>query len=93
MAKVLGAMLRNAGGGLLARAGWESVMSRGVQTAPALRLLGHKWQHTRSAVMCSMQHFHKYLHLLISFYVFQATDNDVGSYGKVSYFFSDDPDR
>ncbi|KAK2512970.1 hypothetical protein Q9233_015860 [Columba guinea] len=25
--------------------------------------------------------------------VWQATDNDVGTYGKVSYFFSDDPDR
>lgn len=23
----------------------------------------------------------------------QATDNDVGTFGEVSYFFSDDPDR
>lgn len=84
---------RDVDGGLLARAGWESGMSRGVQTAPALQLLRDKWQHPSSAEVCSMQHFHKYLHLLITFYVFQATDNDVGTYGKVNYFFSDDPDR
>lgn len=44
--------------------------------------------------VCVMQHSHKYLHLSINFFFFfQATDNDVGTYGKVSYFFSDDPDR
>ena len=45
------------------------------------------------SLVCVMQRSHKYLHLLINFFLFQATDNDVGIYGKVSYFFSDDPDR
>ena len=27
------------------------------------------------------------------FLPFQATDNDVGTFGEVNYFFSDDPDR
>lgn len=28
-----------------------------------------------------------------SFSLLQATDNDVGTFGEVNYFFSDDPDR
>lgn len=29
----------------------------------------------------------------LPFLLLQATDNDVGTFGEVNYFFSDDPDR